>query len=376
MTQQEKVILYISELPWQIQLIWSLCVFFLSLFVFFFVFLITSRIVKNKKENKAKKIEKVIEGLLSEILFDDDYESLIQASDKTGLKNKVGLPFLKDKMSAKLFYQEIIRLHNNYKGELAEKMEAVFRLLDFDELCMKKIKSTKWFVTAEGILEANEMALVEFLPVIFPLANNEENAVRTAAQNAIIQLNQEAPFSFFDTITYPLSEWDQIQLHQALRKYQNQNIPSMKKRLSNPEDTVVEFALKLINEYKQEEAFDEVVKCLNRPSKIVQKAALNAVISIDNENSLAAVAEWMKKITADTSLFRIAIDYLATQDFDPEKHPFLHSYIEHPNISISVQTIEMLAKSPSRLPMLYNYIKVPDENKPQELVTKIIDTYN
>ena len=73
-------------------------------------------------------------------------------------------------------------------------------------------------------------------------------------------------FEFLSHLKRPFSLWEQITLHDLIIQH-NIPVPSFKKWLISPNDTVVIFALRMIREFKQTEAEEDVKNacCIKSP---------------------------------------------------------------------------------------------------------------
>ena len=81
-------------------------------------------------------------------------------------------------------------------------------------------------------------------------------------RSLLCRLSDDDPFEFLSHLKRPFSLWEQITLHELIIQH-NIPVPSFKKWLTSPNPTVVMFALRMIREFKQKDAEDDVRETLD-----------------------------------------------------------------------------------------------------------------
>jgi hypothetical protein len=158
--------------------------------------------------------------------------------------------------------KELMSLHINYSGEIAEKLKQLFLILGFDKEVEKKLRTRFWYIKANGINIVQQMNLEQFSSTILQFVVDPNYILRSEAQVAYVNLNKRNPFVFFDDLKYQISEWDQIKLHNALMLYENSEIPLMGKWLKSDNESIVIFSLKMIGFYNQQEEITTIKKVI------------------------------------------------------------------------------------------------------------------
>lgn len=146
--------------------------------------------------------------------------------------------------------------------------------MGLDKISMQRITSKKWHYKAQGIQELAVMNQHNQHSNIFDLTNHTDLMVRMEAQIAMVRLQGFEGLQFFDTLSYSLSEWHQLNLLHLLANKPVSEEHGVIKWLHSANATVVQFALKLIAEQHASEFHDEVVKCLYHKNEMVRREAI------------------------------------------------------------------------------------------------------
>jgi hypothetical protein len=93
------------------------------------------------------------------------------------------------------------------------------------------------------------------------------------AQLALIRLNRDDPFAFLDHLTYPFTLWEKLNVYELITIH-DLTVPQFSRWTDSPNKTVVDFALRMIQVFKQSHAFPQVIKCLEHPDTGIRHTAI------------------------------------------------------------------------------------------------------
>lgn len=198
---------------------------------------------------------------------------------------------LKNKQAKKILLQELVKLKKSLSGVPGDNVQKLYEQLRLDELSRQRLNSKKWHIKVRGIQELAIMNQFADSSNILSLTNNDNTMVRMEAQTAMVHLKKYKGLGFFNTLTYPVSEWHQMNLLQLLSNYPVAPVHGIKNWLQSSNTSVVQFALKLIGEQHAEEFCDEVINCLDDFDIGVR---LSAILCLGNILSVSAI-EALKK---------------------------------------------------------------------------------
>ena len=121
--------------------------------------------------------------------------------------------------------------------------------------------------------------------------NSSNEILRMEAQIALVRLGDKNPFEFLSKLTRPFSLWEQITLHELIIQH-NIPVPPFKQWLKSPNPTVAMFALRMIREFRQKDAEDEVRETMLRPEPEIRQLAVQVAGDLEMRSTL----ETMKKM--------------------------------------------------------------------------------
>jgi hypothetical protein len=109
--------------------------------------------------------------------------------------------------------------------------------------------------------------------------------VRIEAQTALLQWYGFKGLRFLDLVTYPITEFQQLKLLELLRQLPFAGLPKLNRWLKSGNDTVVNFALKLAEHYKQVHVLPESADCLTHKNDAVRLQAVKTLAVIGDAST-------------------------------------------------------------------------------------------
>lgn len=288
---------------------------------FFVILLFVYVTLYRKKRNFffLKKIQTGLEVWVTEAILDD-----------AGNTTQFNIPqnFLKQikKTIAKQFViDELIKTKKSLTGNAAVNICNLYIQLGLKNESLHKLKSRKWYIKARAIYELYSMQQMDALIKIYKQTNSENAIVRMEAQTGVINMTGFEGLRFLDIVTYPITQWQQIELLDQLKLYEENGELAMyiPKWLTSKNDTVILFALKLADVYQQFFVHDAVVKCLEHNNASVRLQTIKTLVRVANEttpqilvncypnekftNQLAILDALTKIATSEQAWFLIAL---------------------------------------------------------------------
>lgn len=245
---------------------------FLMIAFVLFLFILFSRLRDGIRQAQKKEMEKKIQLFITFFLFNE------RNYNKNYIKN-----FRRKNLTSKfyrdIFLASLIDLHKNIMGESSEKLRFLYVVLGLKKHSQQKLNSTSWQTVAKGIGEFAEMGSRKDSKLIRPLINHQNPIIRAEAQVALLKLENDAPFSFLDELEEPLPEWQQMQLARAAQKADFIILPEFNRWLHKKEETIVIFCMRMIAQYRQYNASQQILDLLAPPypSARVRKEIIIAI---------------------------------------------------------------------------------------------------
>jgi hypothetical protein len=189
--------------------------FFLSAFSMI-IYMLVMKAQKNNRERLQKEYDQLVIDPLTSLLFEKELDEIRQIENQELYRY-----FPQDLLSKPLYrdvlIERIIGLNKKMKGEFKEKLKVLYRRLDLDKTSIQALKNKRWDKVAAGIVQINEMDLVEGLSEVKKHANSSNFHIRSQALGALLNLSEKVDLSFLRDQTYPLSVWQQMNYLRIIR---------------------------------------------------------------------------------------------------------------------------------------------------------------
>lgn len=202
----------------------------------------------------------------------------------------------------------LMELVQDVSGEARRRLLDLYQDLGLQEDAYRKLNSRNWEKVSHGILELSQMQVTQGYYQIRRYVNHHRSILRKQAQQAIVSLTEEGIGYFLDTAEHPISDWQQMELMEILRRKERFRPPNFKNWLPSENDHVVLFALRLIRTYQQVNAAEPVMEHLGHPVKEIRMAALKCI----RDFRYVPARKALKKVfdTADTDCRILILDAL------------------------------------------------------------------
>lgn len=271
-----KLLTYLSVLsnPGQLeQLLVGIIITFLLVTLALFVSIMFYRSVKIADIKYIDSLADIYDELFMTAAFADG-EELKQVIEKTRTANT---KHLGQKRHARIITNKLVFLYNSFSGESRKNLLELYMHSGFVEYSEKKIHSRHWELKAQGIREVAEMKDSRVLGTLKKISKKRNRLLRENAQLSLLKINGFEGLGFLADMDTPMSDWHQINLIETLKEYRNTPLPDFSVWLSSNETTVVLFAIRLINYFKQIENSDQLFRLLGHADEKVKTETIRTL---------------------------------------------------------------------------------------------------
>ena len=251
------------------------------LFLLFTALLIiaTYYVLYKKKKNYQlnNKVRQQLGTLITELFV---YENLADIEIPDTL-----FAWLKHKDARQMVIDELTQNKSSFVGSMSENLKKLYRVLGLNIDSRIKLDDKRGYIQCQGIHELCVMEQKDQYRKVFELTNSSNYDVRIEAQTAILKWYGFKGLRFLSVATYPISEFQQLKMLELLRPLSFTSLENLDKWLISPNDTVVNFALKLAEHYNQQQVKEEVAACLTHPNETVRIQAVKTLAVIGDEGT-------------------------------------------------------------------------------------------
>jgi HEAT repeat protein len=329
---------YLKHAPTIIQLSWSLSagIFITTAMLISYLKYLRARL-RNKGRIKAT-YQKKYESDLIEYLYAGN------AEEEISIEQQKIINYLKkcseNSLKRKIIINTLLKLRNEISGETADAIQKLYYKTGFITQASSKLKEKKWDVIARAIKELTQFEIKEVHDEIIVHINHPKKEVRREIQFYLVKLFSFDGLEFLNVLENQLSEWDQIQLLEILKKTDDYKLPDITDWLQSTNHSVISFALKLAKIYNQYEVQEEIIKLLEHPQKEIRIQSIEIVSHLGIFEAVEILKNTVKERNLDEQIafFKMAENMLTTNDI-----PFIMEYLDHENFEIRVSAHKMVA---------------------------------
>lgn len=302
------------------------------------VYMLSYLYFKNLYDKKFDKWSLISDLLIRKAVFYDDEEL---EGDAMIPVTKRAEKLMGDKHFRRLLTNEIMSAKRSITGISADNLKHLYVQLGLDQYAMSKLSSNKWYIRAKAIQELTVMDMHEFIDQIYQYTDDKNDLVRMEAQSALIAYNGFEGLHFLDTVSYPISNWQQIKLLQQLSHLPPSNI-DMTQWFKSANSSVIIFTLKLARIYQRFDQYYDIVACLDHHDPAVRYEAIHCLNEIyTEETSDDFVSRFLNEILKN-QLAMIKVMATVGTEKDVE---FLLDLLNHENDEIKIRAARALVQS-------------------------------
>lgn len=228
-----------------------------------FVYIFLNRTQKTAKWSWEEKTRNLYQTELTNFLYSDEH----QFFEFTGL----------DKAANRaIFIDELLWLHRNLLGESRIKIQDLYYNLHLYKDSQNKLNSPIWSVQAKGFRELAQVNVKDASNRIEKFTHSKNKILRMEAQLAMVKLKPENPLSFLNDLSYPLTEWEQINILNTMEAH-NIAINSFEEWMDHTNETVACFAIKMCGAFNHIQSWPKVLELLDHESADIRFHAINTL---------------------------------------------------------------------------------------------------
>ena len=220
--------------------------------------------------------KKELAPMVSQFLFYEQTAPLDERKDYVHTKVEIR-ELIKSDFNRLVLAEILFDLQKDVSGEARENLYNLYKGLGLHHDAFEKLKSRRWEVISQGILELTQMRVDESYMFIRRFINHRRGVIRKQAQIATVTLKNEGIGYFLDTCKYQISEWQQLKLLDVLRNFDDFVPPRFKIWLTSKNKDVVLFALRLIRYYNQNDANQAIIQLIKHRNNQIKTEAVQCL---------------------------------------------------------------------------------------------------
>ena len=169
--------------------------------------------------------------------------------------------------------------------EARVQLRDLYNQMHLDQDSVRKVYSSKWHIRVKGFRELAFMDVIEATDKLRQTLKSKNDILRMEAQLALVRLNKDDPFGFLDHLVHPFSLWEQLNVYELITIH-DLTVPQFSRWTTSSNKTVVIFALRMIQVFKQQQASPQIIECLAHPDKDIRQMAITVCGEIQLRETL------------------------------------------------------------------------------------------
>lgn len=331
------IVEYLISAPKIIQLTWALSAFFLFIIIGLIIYLNHIRKSLRAKERIQTVYQKKYEIDLIEYLYSGNENQEITK------EQQIIVNYLKkcsnNILKRKLLITTLLKLRNEISGETADAIQKLYYQTGLIDYASSKLKNKKWDIVTKGIKELTQFEIKEVHDEVIQHINHPKREVRLEIQRYLVKIFHFEGLEFLNVLTCVLTEWDQIQLLEILKNFEEQQIQDISAWLESSNNSVVSFSLKLAKTFNQYETKDLIIKLLNHADMEIRIEAIEVLSFFSAIESVDILKNNFnqRKIEEQVAIFKMMEGVYKISDV-----PFILEHINNANFDIKVSAMKIL----------------------------------
>lgn len=306
----------------------------LLLMILLFTFVVGFTIFKRSVESNKKLWQQSIAAIISQAIFFTNHDD-----EPVDISYRIEM-LLQKPIFRNCVINELIQAKKNLSGTSTTNLKKLYEVLELNNYSFTKLNNAKPHIKAKGIQELAILEQKKYVKEIFRLTNHEVELVRNEAQCALVSFYGFLGLRFLNVTTYPISQWQQIQLLNKLTGVKPANFDVIKKWIVSPNESVRIFALKLAAFFNCYDVYDDVVNCLKSRSLQMRLSALEYLKKLPQQDTADQIITYYR---FENKIYKLAV-IEALKDMGCEKQiPFLLKQLHDKDDDIKAAAARSLA---------------------------------
>jgi hypothetical protein len=320
------------------QLVSNGIIFFAALIIVLIAFIFIYLFRKTKLAERKVFLQTSFNAFIGEIAICESESELVEVFSNPDYQ-KILLQFKQRKSDRNLLICELAETSKKFRGSTMKNILWLFDKMDLEKQLIKNLSNKKWHKKAKAIQQLSYLQQKNSIQKIFSFTNHQNDLLRMEAQIAIVKMTGFEGLTFLNNVTYPVSEWQQLRLIEELSSHTATELGNISEWLKSENLTVVNFALRLVEIYRQYDFYDKVAGCLSHQSMLICKSAVETISQISKESTADLLIAHYRGYDTFTQIK--ILKFLQVEGTENQL-PFLLSFLNHRDDSYKLEAVKAI----------------------------------
>lgn len=227
--------------------------------------LLITNLVMNYQEKERKKLREFFEHVVTNMLL------RVNTTDET--VKILSQPYIDEQQD--LLIDVLMDFQKSFRGDSDRQIIELYQQMDLGRISYNKTFGISFYKQVQGIRELANMYPYHATEMLASRLNDPNHIVRTEAQICYPHVNKEAPFEFLSILEKPFSYWAQLNVYFFI-KIHELPVPSFERWINSPHADVVQFSIRMIDLFQQQENGHLILNTLNNSEEDTRYLAILA----------------------------------------------------------------------------------------------------
>ena len=319
----------------------ELMYFFIAAIAMIIAFITLYLFHRSRRSARRKLLRKVYSDQISKLAICEDHNEAAQTI-KDIMACLEADKLLKDKFTRSVLIKELVTAAKNMTGTAKENIGRLYVEAGLVDMTIAQLKKEAWHIKARAIQTLAHLDQKQHIARIYRHTNNRNELLRSEARVAVVRLTGFDGLRFLDVISYPLTEWEQLCLVYELSENHQPKFENIPLWLHSDNDSVVEFALRLVESYRILDMHGDVAFCLAHRLPSIRKKAVQTICAINQPLTSALLVSQLLRDEEDVQL--VVLDALGKVGSEADL-AVLWPFLSHPRTIFKITAARAIRNS-------------------------------
>lgn len=247
-----------------------------------------------------------------------------------------------DSFSHNVLIRELVTAAKSMSGTAKDNISYLYSQAGLDQVTLENLKTGAWHIKARAIQTLAHLNQKKHIARVYRHTNNRNELIRSEARVAVVTLTGFEGLRFLDVISYPLTEWEQLCLVHELSENHQPDFKKIPDWLHSDNDSVVEFALRLVESYRILEMHGDVAFCLAHRLPSIRKKAVQTIRAINQPQTSSLLIAQLQRDEEEVQL--VVLEALGDVGSE-EDLPVLWPFLSHPRTVFKIAAAKAIRNS-------------------------------
>ena len=315
--------------------------FFIAVMAVVILFIAFYVVNRAGRSSRREQLRGVYSEWISQLAICEGEEELQQTTDDV-LAQMQSSRLAMSRFGSDILIKELVTAAKSISGTAGQNISYFYTKAGLDRFSLERLKSGFWHIKASAIQTLAQLNQKQYITKIYRHANHPNELVRNEARVAVVKLTGFEGLRFLDVISYPLTEWEQLCLLHELAEHHHPNFKDIPDWLHSDNDSVVEFALALVESYRIYDLHGDVAFCLAHQQPFIRKKAVRTLGAINQQATAGLLVSQLQKEEEEVQL--IVLEVMGKTGTENEL-PVLWPFLSHPHTPFKIAAARAIRNS-------------------------------